>query len=115
MTHILPQDAAVDVLESVFGIGEIEPMNNPLIINFSPKSTTTTELDIQRLSFTIDPHGQCVKFNILANYQQRSVEREMDSSNFELDIHNKQLMFFNTPITNLADFKAVYIEQLVNT
>ncbi|MDF2154856.1 hypothetical protein [Vibrio sp. CAU 1672] len=115
MTHILPQDAAVDVLESVFGIGTIEPVNNPLTIKFSPKSTTTTGLDIQGLSFTIDPHGHCVKTDILADYQQRSVEREIDSSNFELDLKNKRLMFFNTPITNLADFKAVYIEQLINT
>jgi len=115
MTHILPQDAAVDVLESVFGIGEIEPTNNPLTINFSPKSTATTEFDIQVLSFTIDPHGHCVKSDIHADYQQRSVEKEIDSSQFELDLKNKRLMFFNTPITDLADFKAVYIEHLINT
>jgi len=115
MTHILPQDAAVDVLESVFGIGEIEPMNNPLIINFSPKSTTTTGMNIQVLSFTIDPHGHCIKSNILADYQQRSVEKEMDSSKFEIDLKNKRLMFFNTPISSLADFTAVYIEHLINT
>ncbi|UUM32633.1 hypothetical protein [Vibrio japonicus] len=114
MTHILPQDAAVDVLESVFGIGEIEPMNNPLTIRFSPKSTTTG-LDIQVLSFTIDPHGHCVKSDILAEYQQKTVEKEMDSANFELDLKNKRLMFFNTPITSFADFTAVYIEQLINT
>lgn len=115
MTHILPQDAAVDVLESVFGIGEIEPMNNPLIIHFAPKSAPTTELDIQAISFTIDSHGHCIKSELLADYTQRSVEKEMDCSNFELDLKNKQLLFFNTPITSLADFKAVYIKQLINT
>ncbi len=115
MTHILPQDVAVDVLESVFGTGEIEPMNNPIIINFSPESTTTTGLEIQALSFTIDPHGHCVKSDILASYQQRPVEKEMDSANFELDLKNKRILFFNTPITSFDDFKAVYIEQLINT
>ncbi len=112
---MLPQDVAVDVLESVFGIGEIEPMNNPLIIKFSPESTTTTGLDIQVLSFTIDPHGHCVKSDILADYQERSVERQIDSAHFELDLKNKRLMFFNTPITSLDDFITVYIEQLINT
>ena len=114
MTHILPQDAAVDLLESVFGVGEIEPMNNPLTINFSPKSTATTGLEIQVISFTIDPHGQCVKSNIVADYQQKPVEREIDNANFELDLKNKRLMFFNTPITSSADFEAVYIEKLIN-